>query len=83
MDVNRGTVETFLRISIFICVIAFCVITLLMLFDVGGWALWTPGLIACAGVILSFGVYLNKLHSKTGAPITPDVVTPKQGGGQG
>lgn len=68
MSVSRRVVDVFLRVSIFVCVVAFCLMVVLALFDVGGWALWLPPMIACAGVILSFGVNLNTLHGVTGAP---------------
>ncbi len=73
MTVNRVIVETFLRISIFICSIALCLMLVLMLFDVGGWMVWTPGLIACVGVILGFGAHLNTLHGISDKPLIPGV----------
>lgn len=56
-------VERFLRVSITLCVAAWLGMLALLIFSVGPWAMWLLGLVACAGVILSFGVHLNHIAS--------------------
>ncbi|MFT0521410.1 hypothetical protein [Pseudomonas faucium] len=80
MRLDKSTVETFLRVSIFVCVIAFCLMLALLIFDVGGWAMWLSPIVACAGVIISFGINLNKLQGTTGVPDAAGTVMPEGDG---
>lgn len=80
MIVSRKKVEVFLRISIFVCTIAFGLMIFLMIFNVGGWGVWLPPAIACAGVALSFGVHLNTLQGKTVSSFSTDATHPKPAG---
>jgi hypothetical protein len=68
MTITKAMLDRFLRTAITISVFAFIVMLLFMFLDPDPWYLWLPGVTACAGVIVSFGVYVNKIHNRPGHP---------------
>ena len=66
MIINKGLVDKFLRVSIVFSVFAFAFMLIALFLQFTLWSILLPGLIACAGVIVSFGVQLNKLNNRFG-----------------
>ena len=76
MEINKAVVDRFLRTAITISVICLVFIIAIVLFGIVHWSVLLAGAIACSGVIISFGVNLNKLHNSHGLP--EEVADPNQ-----
>ncbi len=68
MEINKTVVDRFLRTVITISTLCLIVMIGLAFLGVGHWSLWVSGVIACIGVIVSFGIHLNKLHNRPSLP---------------
>lgn len=69
MQITREAIEAFLRGSIFVCLVALMVMLIVAIFEFESWPVLLPGIISCTGVIVSFGVHLNRLHGHQGTRI--------------
>ena len=82
MIINEDLVEKFLRTTITISVVAFFIMSFLAILEIVNWLLLLPGLISCAGVVVSFGIYINILDKRGGGlkdyQTTPGITRPNK-----